>query len=288
MNFLRIAICCLLATQLADLSLAADDAPGRPNDRIRVHLHDGRLISGHLDPRTSNEHLWIQMVEESIVARSGFRWDCVQKVVQNDQSFAPDVFRSLITPASFEPAPAIEATTVPCASCDPAETRSNRQPTTVVRSLDIRAVVANWDSDVEPDGLLVEVIPRDEWGDLASVHGQIAFTLIGENTPYDPQDVFQPRPRYPELTRSSNLVRESDFSEGAPVYRVPFGVAHPDFRFDVANEAVLTASLSVPGQGVFRASDDGINLRPGNWIRDRRQQFFGTRYFRQEGTVYRR
>jgi hypothetical protein len=288
MNVLRIAFCCLLSVIAMCASLMASDAPSKPNDRIRVHLRDGRSLSGHLDPRTSNEHLWIQTTESGIVARSGFRWDNVQNVVQNDQPLAPDVFRDLITPASFESPPAVETTTIPCPTCNDRIPEGNLRPTAVVRSLDIRAALANWDSDVEPDGLLVEVIPRDEWGSLAPVGGQIAFTLIGENTPYDPQDLFQPRPRYPEIARTSRLVRGSDFVDGAAVYKVPFGVAHPDFRFDLAPHAVLTATLGVPGQGTFHASDDEINLRPGNWIRDRRQQFFGTRYFRQEGTVFRR
>jgi hypothetical protein len=288
MSVPRIAICCLLGVITVGASLFASDAPTPMNERIRVHLRDGRSISGQLDPRTSNEHLWIQTSEAGIVARSGFRWDIVQNFVHNDQTLTPHEFRKLITPASFEPPSTVETASTPCLKCNSRSAETGTHPAVVVRSLDIRAGLANWDSDVEPDGLLVEVIPRDEWGSLAPINGQIVFTLIAENTPDDPQELYRPRARYPEIARTSSLVRDFDFIDGAPVYKVPFGVALPDFRFDLAPHAVLTATLGVPGQGTFQASDDEINLRPGNWIRDRRQQFFGTRYFRQEGAAFRR
>jgi hypothetical protein len=45
---------------------------------------------------------------------------------------------------------------------------------------------------------------------------------------------------------------------------------------------VLTATLGVAGQGNFTASTDALSLVPASPIRDRRQQYFGRRYFPQE------
>jgi hypothetical protein len=288
MPALRVALCFVLSCIACGTLLSADDAAARPKTRLRIQLRDGRWISGELDPQTSEEHLWIHTTEASIVARSGFRWETVNEVVQNGERLAPSAFRNLITLASAELSATFDATAISIPMYKTRTASLSELAPVVVRSVDIRATVTSWDGDVEPDGLLVEVLPRDSNGYLAPVNGQISFTLIGENTPYDPQDLFQPRARYPEIARSNELVRVTDFGDGAAVYKMPFGVEHPDFRFDLAPHAILTATLGVPGQGTFHASDDSIHFRPGNWIRDRRQQFFGTRYFPQEGTVYRR
>jgi hypothetical protein len=284
----RTALCLLLGCATCGTVHSTDTDAARPKTKLRIQLRDGRWISGELDAKTSDDRLWIQTTEAAIVARSGFQWAAVANVVQNGERLAPSAFRNLITLASAEQPAALESAATSCPSCE-VRRASFREPVPAyVRSVDIRATVANWDSDVEPDGLLVEVFPRDAGGELAPVDGQMSFTLIGEHTPSDPEDLFQPRARYPEIGRSSELVRRSDFAGGAAVYKVPFRVARPDDRFDLAPHAVLTATLGVPGQGAFHASDDWIDLRPGNWIRDRRQQFFGTRYLPQEGSVQRR
>ena len=153
------------------------------------------------------------------------------------------------------------------------------QETRCVRSLAVDAWVSNWDSDVEVDGLVVEVRPLDAHGAVVPVHGVLEVKLIG--WPIDITTAGQPPVR---LGRWTQLVRPAELGSLGGRYRLPFQSVHPEFNLQWASYGAVCARLSVPGQGVFEATQSSVRIRPYSAVRDHLQQVTGQRFFRVERT----
>jgi len=152
-----------------------------------------------------------------------------------------------------------------------------------VAYLQLDAWLGHWDADVEADGIVVEITPRDSAGRLTPVHGALEVTLV-----------IPPRSAAAALDQKSlrqrwvQQVRPDDFSPvtGSAQYRFPFGSAqnNPEWNLDLAGYGAVTAQLSVPGQGSFSATAGGVRVRPFSPVRDRLQQSTGRRFFPWEQT----
>jgi hypothetical protein len=279
----------IVPTALLILSLSP---ASRAGDSLVVHLRDGRTTTGALDSATSAERLWLNTSESGISLRSGFDWNDVRAVVHESRQLSANEFRNLVGQlASSRPAPveevnlsttALHEVVAATGRPDVATASYSRLATPPVRSLRVRAWAANWDDDPELDGVLVEVTPLGPSGEFVPVDGQLSMTLIGENSQADPEAFRTFRRRYPEIARGSEQVRAEDFFVGPAVSKLPYRNLFPEDHLDLFPQGVLTATLGVPGQGNFTASTDALALIPASPIRDRRQQYFGRRYFPEE------
>ena len=149
----------------------------------------------------------------------------------------------------------------------------------IIRSLGIDATLANWDGDVESDGILLRVAPLKADGCLVAVSGTLEIDLFGDQnlSPTRGQD-------YGLLAHWVVPLATDDLGPNGAFYRLPFQGVHPDFQYDVSPYAMLHARLSVPGQGTFDATTGAIRIRPYNGVRDRLQQSTGARFFPNEPT----
>jgi len=148
-----------------------------------------------------------------------------------------------------------------------------------VHWLAVEAAVANWDGDVEADGLLVHVYPLDDTGGVVPARGTLQFELIGQR-----DDVFGPPQPFTTLGQWSYQVRAEDFGPRGAIYRLPFQGVHPEFDLTVAPYGALHARLSVPGQGTFETTESLLRIRPYSAVRDELQLSTGRRFFPQERT----
>src|SRR5262245_57150930 len=148
-------------------------------------------------------------------------------------------------------------------------------PSGRVKSLRIEACLAQLDSDSEPDGLRIIVIPLDARGHLVPVSGRVDFTLVGELEPSERYQRMRRPPEFHELEHKSFQVHRADFGNGPAIYEITFTRFHPDRMPDLAWEALLKARLSVPGQGVFDASDAHVGMRDVSWFRDQLELYRG-------------
>jgi hypothetical protein len=279
----------IVSTAVLILSLPTASPAG---DSVVVHLFDGRTTAGALDSATDSSRLWLNVSEGGIALRSGFEWSDIRVVVHDSRHLPADEFRNVVgrlasssPPLMDVPNPATRALNEVVAATERADITSaafSRTVTPPVRSLRVRAWVANWDDDPELDGILVEVTPLGPHGEFVPVDGQISMTLIGEHSQGDPENFRTFRRRYPEIARGSEQVRSDHFWGGPAVYQLPYRNLFPEAHLDLFPQGVLTATLGVPGQGNFTASTDALSLVPASPIRDRRQQWFGRRYFPQE------
>jgi hypothetical protein len=225
------------------------------------------------------------------VLRRPIQWDRVVQVHVADQDLSGEEFRQIVeavksdAPAPKETPPAqkkivIEGSTRSggfLSVTRSAPHKPSARPR--VRSLAVEAAVANWDADVEVDGLLVHVYPLDGTGAVIPVRGMLQFDLTGQR-----DGVFRRWQSFTTLGRWSRRVRLEDFGPRGAVYKLPFQGVHPEFDLKVAPRGALHARLSVAGQGTVETTESMVRIRPYSSVRDWWQLSTGRRFFPQERT----
>ncbi len=258
------------------------------DESISVRLASGRIFTAKIDPCSDATQLWLRWQHGSAVVRRPIQWDRVVQVQVADEAISGEQFRRIVAavmremPARPEVAAAqekivIRPTTgsVATASGTSREVRSAPR----VRALAIDAVVANWDADVEVDGLLIHVYPLDATGTVVPARGMLEVDLTAERLGL----VRRPNP-FVGLGRWMRRVRPEDFGGYGAVYRLPFQSVHPEFDPAIVSHGVVHARLSVPGQGTFDATEGTVRIRPLSPIRNQLQQVTGSRFLPQEHT----
>ncbi len=258
---------------------------------ISVEVASGRTFGGQLDARTDAVQLWLRSGRGSAVLLRPIQWDRVVQVHVAGQDLSGEEFQRIVNKVKPEaPAPkqttarqneiVIKGSTRSGGFLSVTGTPPRKPPARPrVRSLAVEAVVANWDADVEVDGLLVYVYPLDGTGAVVPARGTLQFDLTGQR-----DSVFRRWQLFSTLGRWSRRVRVEDFGVDGAVYRLPFQGVHPEFDLTVAPRGALHARLSLPGQGTFETTESMVRIRPYSAVRDQLQLSTGRRFFPQERT----
>ncbi len=270
-------------------------APAKQSpEPVTVELASGRTFTAGIDPETDEAQLWLRWSRPTASVHRPIRWDRVVRVRAADKVFSGDEFREAVRlfREQFPKAPkaitgagqiTMKGPKVPAAErgSAPVETDGGRfgqmRP---VRSLMIDARLANWDSDVQTDGLLLELYPLDENGQLVPVRGTLQVHLVAEL--YGKGHRVRP---FSRLGSWTERVRVSHFQRGPARYRRPFESVHPEFDLESSPYGMVHARISVPGQGVFQSTQSTVRIRPYSPIRDRLEQVTGSRFFPPERTT---
>ncbi len=261
-----------------------------------VELSSGRRFSGEIDPKTDEQLLWLRFGSGSAVILRPIAWRHVQSAVHEEKELSADAFRSLALslPANdadaLPPAPGpgqseLDDDKAPAAlpTWTPPSRPASRH-TAPVRSVRVDAFAANWDADVENDGLLVHVDPLGESGEILPVGGMLEVTLIAQrgrrfqDVPHGRGQVIR------TLGRWTRRVWPEDVGAAGAVYKLPFQATHPEFQLDVGTHGLVHVRLTVPGQGVFEDSQDFVRIRPFSPLRDAYQLNHSRRFFPGERT----
>lgn len=144
------------------------------------------------------------------------------------------------------------------------------------------AWLANWDGDVETDGLYLQLSPVDDAGELVPVRGTVDVELFSaRQRKY--HEAPQSRGWSTELVERWTLgVEESQLTPQGLLLRLPFGAVHPEFSRDIDDFGLVHVRLSVPGSGVFEQSRDGVRLRTWSPVRAGLSSQGGRRFFNTE------
>jgi hypothetical protein len=301
MQPLDFSIGALLRTSLFWLVFPTVVTRGDDNLTV-VHLDDGRVLQGTLDVRTDETFLWLRTETVNFSLASRFRWSDVRDLNPKNTGFSDDgqrvegdVPKGIDAVDQFEPAVDTEGIVVdgetdcidwPTSLPEISEDVPSDGPLVfpVARALRIEAHLANWDDDVEPDGLRVLVSPVDGLGQVVPVFGSIDFQLIGERRLSRGGEHVRRQDSFPLLGEWSRRVTPKTFGPNGFVYELPFRNFAPGRDVDIAFEALLTARLGIPGVGVLDSSDSYVLLRPTSRFRDDLQFRTGRRYDRREFT----
>ena len=250
---------CLLGTSAFPQLVSASDL-------VVVWLEDGRMLAGEVDPRTNDERLWLRSTSPTFVVATSAAWEHIKAVNAGGTRLTVDEFAKQLD--RFRPQPAdANALPLPAREADDNVTTSVTRPfmppnaATQVASLDVVARVANWDEDAATDGVEIRILPRNTFGEVISVSGQITATLLARNQlpAHDPQ-------AFPQLGRWSLQADSNDFTPAGAVYRLPFRGSHPDAEFSLEPYGLVEVSFYVAGQGRF-TSDATVGLQRFNPIR---------------------
>lgn len=298
------------------------------NQPVIVTLLDGRTPRGILSPKSGPDSLVLTTELPGIAIESRFAWRLVQTVekfplgelnplprpadpIPDDE--APNnepvnrpapvgpVFDNAVPPAPLLPEARrpfpisslsnSELLPVETSQLVPVEVMSEWvafDPRRAVRSLTIKAEVANWDRDAEVDGLLVRVQPLDGYGNVVPVEGNLDVQLatetklatggrlIGDQS-IRRDDSFRMTERW------SVPIHAIDFDATGTVVKLPFRRFHPERHFDIAPDALAFARLRLPSAGAFDASDPFVLLRPASRFRDDMQLHQNRRLLPVEG-----
>jgi hypothetical protein len=157
-------------------------------------------------------------------------------------------------------------------------------PPPVATTMVMYPYIANWDGDVETDGLVVEVAPVDAYGALVAASGTLEVELFAaqrrvlHHAPLSGGDTLELVERW---TRSVNA---SDYGPRGAIVRLPYGAIHPELRPDwmAGWYGLVHVKLSLPGHGVFEDSRDGVRVRPWAPNRDQLEMNTGRRFLPTE------
>lgn len=276
------------------------DAAVTGEQEIEVHLQSGRVFLAAIDPRSNEQKLWLRFGSERAQVLRPVGWNSVGAIVIDGESTDVAAVRAAVqkhgqndrpvrgsgAPLAPRPAPALaeqlprtsqEFTATFHASVDHGPSPETGRPVPArVRSVMVDASVANWDGDVEADGLVVYVQPVDEVGQMLPVRGDVAFDLVGNY----PSVIYRPQPLAP-LARWTRRVRPTALTPRGVLFKLPFQALHPDLQTNVGPYALLHCRLSVPGQGTFDETV-AVRIRQANPLRDQLQKLTGSRFYGQE------
>lgn len=269
---------------------------------LTVALASGRRFTAELDVRTDDHQLWLRWNGRSGHLLRPIDWERVERVELGGETYTGRELQeaiALVREAFPSPSPAGAPAALlasyptpldagPMVLPPPALALLPPPPPFVaahqfepprVRSVAIEARTANWDSDVEVDGLLLDIFPLDGAGFILPVRGTIQVELIGEET-----GTARSRQPYAVLGRWTEQVCPVDFHSYGARVKLPFRQVHPEFDLGWAPKGLVHVRLSVPGEGVFEASQSTIRVRPASAMRDRLEQATGQRFFELERT----
>jgi hypothetical protein len=282
----KVASIVLLIGAPALLSVSSAAEP-----QLEVLLASGRVFHGAMDAASTSEHLVLRSEQGGITLRRPMEWPQIVELKSDGVTIEVAQLREKVV--------AQEATkqTESRHGTKKIELRGDafldeaaadlpmELPPPRVAMVTFDARIANWDADLETDGLVIDVAPLDIDGQIVPVTGTLEVSLyarerrILEQAPFSGGDTTELVERW-----SQPIAASQRFTGYGTRLRLPFGTAHPelDSKWAVSPYGLVHVRFVVPGHGVFEDSRDGLRLRPFAPNRDRLQQSTGHRFLPAE------
>jgi hypothetical protein len=255
---------------------------------VTVETTAGRHWEGFIDAKSTEAQLVLRFEKGSAVLWRPIPWQEARSALVDGRSVPVNElradYRTMATPAKSKAERSRLHSSPELLPHAPADVQhQSPAPQRVIR-IACDALLANWDNDVETDGLVVHLQPVDSNEELALASGTLEvelFTLQARAFHHAPQS----RGRSVEpILRWVQSVQRSDYSHRGAVIRLPFQAAHPEFDDSLGAYGLVHIKFSVPGSGVFEQSIDGVRIRPWAPLRDYLQMDTGRRFLPHERT----
>ncbi len=264
-------------------------------DDLTLVRQSGQIITGDFDHRSNNEYLFLIKRVPQMVMRTQHSWAEFQTITFQGNEVSKEELLQHVPKAiakaakrnrkeesfNFGFAPPLDLdrglAPVPLGQNTPIQHPPTQHERDFLRvaSLNINAYIANWDRDAALDGLVVHVLPVNSQSGIVPVDGQIDLKLIGQRHRQLDALGRNNHEQFPELERWSKLIRKADFGPNGAVIKLEFRNTEPEYQTELADGALLTGSLGVPGQGRFEASASDVLIRPLSDFRD--EHWLGSR-----------
>jgi len=285
---MRIVLATTTMLALSGTAAAAAQTGERELHPVRVQLSDGHTLTGFVDVQTSSEHLVLRF--EGYASRLWRRiaWEQVERAGYRGKRLSREELQDIAASIATEQIPldrwsrrkaggSGEAVAAQETYAERAAAALNRP---AVHSIAVHARAANWDADVEVDGLLLHLYPISAHGQVVPADGTLTVELVAARPSAARSRRTQPRGApLPQIARWTKSLDSHDAGPNGAVFRLPFQAVHPEFRTGLASHGLVRATLTVPGDGVFQATDEWVRIRPFSPLRDRLQHIEGSRFF---------
>ena len=279
---------------LAFLLFAVASPSSTAAETVVVRLQNGRQLSATIHENSDDQRLWLQYGTRAVTVIRPVAWQDIAEASHQDRQIDITQLKALaIRPASPEAAISPEPRIVRISAADQhdaGESMARRAQqalgfTSQVRSVTFDASLANWDGDVETDGLLVRLYPIDSLGEFTTASGTLNVEFLARR-----QRAFNDVPSrggasLDRIGRWSVQIDEADFRHGAATVKLPFQAIHPEFDTDWFADGLVHVRFTVAGVGTFEHSLDGVRTRPFSPLRDAEQTQTGRRFLPSERTV---
>ncbi len=258
-----------------------------PAPQLTVQLASGRTFTAAVDSLTSDSTLVLRFERPGIVLRRPISWEQVTSASVGSEPIAADQIRAaslaLRSDTVVSSSSALDSPAEPFPAGGATPDPEHSLPPPLVTSITFDAQLANWDRDVETDGLLVELWPLSADGYLTPASGTVEVELFAPQ-----RRVFHHAPRsggdtIERVERWVRSVSPSDFTTNGVRLKLPFGAVHPEFDLDWIGVGLVHVKFAAPGHGVFESSYDGVRIRPFAPIRDQLELKGWPRFVPTEG-----
>lgn len=290
----RLALMGWMGTLMIPWPCMASEAGGFKE--VTVVVASGRQFRGWIDPRSSPQALVLRTVGPGLTLWRPIAWERIVAAETEGKSLPVNTLRQWASsPHTARIAHDLQVgktappsltnfsgQVAPHPAAPPPDTTHG--PERVVQ-ITFDAYLANWDADVEADGLVVELAPRADDGAFVPVAGTVEVELFGlqrrvfSDAPLSGGDTVE------LIERWTRRVEPEEAGPSGILLKLPFGAIHPELQADWLAwwYGLVHVRLTVPGQGVFDASRDGVRLRPWGPVRDRRERAGAGRMLPTEG-----
>ncbi|MDA1054508.1 MAG: hypothetical protein O3C40_29080 [Planctomycetota bacterium] len=271
----------LLATVLVSLVAGQSQAV----EAISIRLIDGKKLTAEVHSRTNDDHLWLRFASDGTVILRGVAWERIAEATIGDNTVDVATLRQWAARQTAKN----ETTSPPAPRPEPKPTYAEQARDLLgfsrrITAVDFDAHLANWDRDVEFDGIVLRLFPHDADGQLTRVRGTLYVELVAGRR-QDFNDVPSARGLVPSrLADWAVAVNADEVTENGVVVKLPFQTNHPEFDTSWATHALVHVRFVVPGHGVFEHSFDGVRVRPYAPLRDAMERQSGQRFLPTEQT----
>ena len=281
-----------LSTCFAVACLAAIATAARGADQeIVVHATSGRQFRGHLDDSSTHEQLVVRSVHGRITLLRPSRWQHIASATLDGKPTETGALRELVAReqgtgnrgqgTTFRRVD-LQSLSLPVnntAAPLPAELPPPR-----VALVAFDASIANWDADVETDGVVIDVAPLDIDRRLVPAGGTLEVELFAQErrtldlAPNSGGETLE------LVERWTRAIAPDEFTANGVRLRLPFGAITPELQstWRASPYGLVHVRLAVPGHGVFEDSRDMVRLRPYSPNRDRLEMKTGQRFLPTE------
>jgi hypothetical protein len=276
----------LITLIVAVVTLVASSQSSRAGEFVTVQLASGRIIAGVIDARSDAKQLWLRRGDDEVSVTRLIEWTSIASAAQDDEPIDLDDLKTLAAKVAARPQVATPLIQQPkwrgVIAAPIAEDQPREEPLPPIRSLAIDAYHANWDADVESDGLIIVVYPLDSNGMIVPVNGTLEVELVAPEVRR-----FQDAPHGRGLTLErigqwTAAVNADEFGPRGVRIQLPFQALNPEFESQILPQGLVHARLVVPGQGTFDTTADFVRLRPWSPLRDKLWRDTGRRFLPTE------
>lgn len=249
----------------------------------------GREFHGQIDASSNGNELILRTESPGITLKRGLRWERIDSLTVGGVQRDPTTLRAELGNRPAEKRQPsllsrIDLHAWPVVNAIPPANEQQTAPPPKVATVGFDPQIANWDADVETDGVVIDVAPLDANGNLRPVGGTLEVELFAPQ-----RRVFDQAPQSGGDTlelveRWTRAITPDDYGPRGARLQLPFGAITPELQpnWTASAYGLVHSRLSIPGHGVFASSRDGVRVRPWAPNRDRLEMKTGQRFLSTE------